>query len=319
MHPLILSLTCLSAPLVFAGLPIAQEVDEGKLYRNEGHMDVIPWEGDSSYTDDVDLDVPELPPPGFAEPPAPPPSPLQDLVIDLKNPTFSQGTITTEEGGVVSGPGIRIQARKISYTNKIEQGVRVQKIVAEGDLMMEYGERAFVGSRLEYDFVTKTGTLSHGKTFVDIWFLGGDKIELKEDGSFYISNAFITTCEDQNNTWEINAKSVNITEDKLLSAKNIRFRFLKVPLLWLPSFKSNLKAFSDPPIRYKVIWDKGLGPRVTMRYRVFSWRELNLFTRLDYRLKRGLGGAFESEYFSNDGRTTFVTRSYGAARQNIPR
>jgi hypothetical protein len=245
-------------------------------------LDEIPWDGDSSYTDDVDLDVPEITPPGFGEPPPPPPPPspfLQELTIDLKNPVFAHGVITTEEGGVITGQGIRIQARKIEYTNKIENGIRMQKIVAEGDLMMEYSNRAFVGSRLEYDFATRTGTLSDGKTFVDIWFLGGDKIELKEDGSFFISNAFITTCEDQENTWEINAKSVKITEDKLLAAKNIRFRFFKVPLLWLPSFKSNLKAFSDPPVRYKVIWDKGLGPRFTMRYRVFSWRDLNLLRR----------------------------------------
>ena len=97
--------------------------------------------------------------------------------------------------------------------------------------------------------------------------------------------------------WEINAKKVKITEDYLLSARNIRFRFFKIPLFWLPSFKSNLKAFSDPPIRYKVVWDKGLGPRLTMRYRVFSWRDFNLFFRLDYRLKRGFGGPLESEYF----------------------
>ncbi len=272
-----------------------------------------------SLTDDVDLDEPE---PSAELAPAPRKTPFetlpQELVIDLKNPMFAHGVITTTEGGVISGQGMRIQARKIEYTNKIENGIRIQKIVAEDDLMMEYSDRAFVGSRLEYDFISKTGVLYNGKTFVDIWFLGGDKIELQADGTFYISNAFVTTCEDQDNTWEINAKTVKITEDKLLSAKNIRFRFFKVPLFWLPSFKSNLKAFSDPPIRYKVVWDKGLGPRLTMRYRIYSWRDLNLFFRLDYRLKRGLGGALESEYTSPDHNTTFVTRSYGARDKSFP-
>ncbi len=287
-----------------------------------------------SLSDDVDLDEPEPLPPEQSQAPVepgpyqlehlPPASPFsqsplpQELVIDLKNPVFAHGVITTEEGGVISGQGIRIQARKIEYTNKIENGIRIQKIVAEEDLMMEYANRAFVGSRLEYDFINKIGVLYNGKTFVDIWFLGGDKIELQEDGTFYISNAFVTTCEDQDNTWEINAKTVKITEDKFLAARNIRFRFFKVPLFWLPAFKSNLKAFSDPPIRYKVVWDKGLGPRLTMRYRVFSWRDLNLFFRLDYRIKRGFGGAFESEYSPPDHSTTFVTRSYGAHDKSFP-
>jgi len=288
-----------------------------------------------SLSDDVDLDEPE-PPPQEQTAPSPvapkinpleyPPQALpfsqpslsQELVIDLKNPLFAHGVITTEEGGVITGQGIRIQARKIEYINKIENGIRIQRIIAEEDLMMEYANRAFVGTRLEYDFIQKTGVLYNGKTFVDIWFLGGDKIELQEDGTFYISNAFVTTCEDQDNTWEINAKSVKITEEKFLAARNIRFRFFKVPLFWLPSFKSNLKAFSDPPIRYKVVWDKGLGPRLTMRYRVFSWKDLDLFFRLDYRIKRGFGGAFESEYSLPDHSTVFVTRSYGAHDKSFP-
>ncbi|GEM_PF-286200 len=328
MHQLLISLAFATSLAVLNADQLPKDAaynedftDGGELYKNEDRVDEIPWEGDSSYTDDVDLDVPGEDPPGFGETAPSPSSPLptqQELTIDLKNPVFSHGKITTDEGGVISGQGIRIQAQNIEYTNKIENGVRIQKIIAEGDLMMDYSNRAFVGSRLEYDFVTQTGILTNGKTFVDIWFLGGDKIELREDGSYFISNAFITTCESQENTWEINAQTVKITEEKLLSAKNIRFRFFKVPLFWLPSFKSNLKAFSDPPIRYKVIWDKGLGPRFTMRYRVYSWRDLNLFFRLDYRLKRGFGGAFESEYFSPDKATTFVTRSYGAHDKIFP-
>lgn len=270
------------------------------------------------YSEDVEVDPPFD---HYTPPPIPPPpvnTEPDQLTIDLKNPSFVQGVIRTDEGGIVSAPGLRIQAKHIEYTNKIENGVRIQKITAEGDLMMDYADRAFVGSRLEFDFVKKTGTLWHGKTFVDMWFLGGDRIDLKQDGSFYIYNAFVTTSEDQDNTWEINATKVKITEDYLMSARNIRFRFFKVPLFWLPSFKSNLKAFTDPPIKYKVVWDKGLGPRLTMRYRFFSWRDLNLFFRLDYRIKRGFGGALESEYFTPDGLTTFVTRSYGARDKSFP-
>ncbi len=242
----------------------------------------------------------------------------KEFTVNLKDPTFSQGTITTDQGGVITSENMRVQAQKISYTNRIEQGLPVQKIVAEGDLLMEYGNRAFVGKRLEYDFISKTGTLWDGKTFVDLWFLGGERIDLKEDGSYFIYNAYITTCESQENTWEINAGMVSITKEHLLTANNIRFRFVKLPVFWLPSFKSNLKVFTDPPIRYKLTWDKGLGPRATMRYKIYSWEQFNLFFRLDYRLKRGLGGALESEYYSMDKRTTFITKSYGAHDKTVP-
>lgn len=324
MHPLLRYLLLSTVPLTLIGEPLPiSETDnfpiEDNTYESEGTSHDIPYTGGSSFTDDIDLDGPEVPSPEF-QPPAniAPTHPAEEFSVDLKNPRFSQGVISTEEGGVITGPFMRIQAQKIVYTNRMDQGVHIQTIEAEGDLLMEYAGRAFVGSKLEFDCVKKTGTLYDGKTFVDIWFLGGDRIELKEDGSFYITGAFITTSENQESLWDINAKTMKVTEEKLLSAKNIRFRFLKIPLFWLPSFKSSLKKFSEPPVRYKVIWDKSLGPRATVRYRVLSWEDINLFLRADYRWGRGWGGAVESEYFSKETSTTFVTRSYGAHDKEFP-
>jgi hypothetical protein len=55
-----------------------------------------------------------------------------------------------------------------------------------------------------------------------------------------------------------------------------------------------------------------------MRYRLFSWKDLDLFFRLDYRLKRGFGAAIESEYYSTDERTVFLTKNYGAHDKSVP-
>ena len=110
----------------------------------------------------------------------------EDLELNLKDPVFTQGVLKTSQGGVITAEGIRIQAQNLEYTNKIENGVRILKVVAEGELMMEFGGRIFVGDKLEFDFHSKTGTLWNGCTDVDIWFLGGDKIELQKDGSYYI-------------------------------------------------------------------------------------------------------------------------------------
>lgn len=241
-----------------------------------------------------------------------------DLEIDLKEPIFSQGVIKTDKGGIISSKDLRIQAKTIEYTNKIENGIRVQKIVAETDLMMEFGGRFFVGDKLEFDLISKTGTLWKGRTDVDVWFVGGEKIQLEKDGSYTIHEAFITTSESQENLWEINSQSVKISKEHVLFANNIRFKFFKIPLLWLPAFRSNLGIFSDPPIKYRLVWDKGLGPRATMRYRILSWRDLNIFFRLDYRLSRGFGAAVESEYYTPDDRTVFITRSYGAHDKIVP-
>ncbi len=244
--------------------------------------------------------------------------PAKELEIHLKDPHFKEGVLTTDQGGVVSAEGFRIQAEKITFINKIENGLPVKRVVAENNLLLEFAGKAFVGEKLEFDFLTHTGTLWGGKTTFDVWFIGGEKIELKSDGTYHICKAFLTTSTNSDFLWDIHAGNVSVTQKDMLTANNIFVRFNHLPIFWLPSFKANLRFFKNPPVRYKIVWDKGLGPRVTMRYRIYSWSDFNLYFRLDYRLTKGLGAALESDYFSPDGNTTFVTKSYVAKDKSVP-
>lgn len=242
----------------------------------------------------------------------------EEYKVDLKDPVFTQGIITTDQGGVISSPTMRIQARKLEYTNRVENGLPVKKVVAEGDLLLEYEGRAFVGKKLEYDFVTKTGTMTEGRTSTEYWFIGGKEIELQSDGSFLITEAFLTTVEGQNPWWEIHSGKINISNSNILSANSINFRFFRTPLLWLPSFKLNLKFFKDSPIRYKFIWDQVLKQKISMRYELYSTENFTLFGRFDYRFKLGPGAAIETDYHSTNARTRFQTKTYGAFDKIIP-
>src|SRR5271157_2387204 len=87
---------------------------------------------------------------------SPPPS---EITVDLRNPIYKNGVLFTEEGGVIRGQDLRIQAKSIQYTKREEAGVAIHKIEAEGDLMIQYHGRIFVGSELEYDLIKKTGTI----------------------------------------------------------------------------------------------------------------------------------------------------------------
>jgi hypothetical protein len=170
---------------------------------------------------------------------------------------------------------------------------------------------------LQYDFVQGKGTIWDGRSVEGMWFIGGERVDLEGRGNYAVYNAFLTTCEGTEPFWQVSAKSASLSEGSLLKSSSVSVNFFDVPFFWLPSFKTNLKVLYNPPIRYKVVWDKGLGPRITMRYRAFSWENFGLFLRLDYRLTKGPGAAIESEYFSPDSKTVFVTRSYGAFDKEV--
>lgn len=240
-------------------------------------------------------------------------NPKKTLIIELNNPSYKNGILTTHDGGVIRNSEIRIQAKTIQYT-RIEGDVPIHKIEAESDLMVQYKNKVYIGEELEYDFIKNEGTIYQGKTFSSPWYIGGDKIDLKNNGTYRVKNVFLTTCENRDSTWDIHAGKVEVINQQLLKANDIQFRFFKVPTFWLPSFKTNLKKFfSTPLIRYKLNYDKHSGVRGSMRYRLYSWKDFALFGRVDYRFKKGFGGAIETEYFSKENKTSLITRSYLAS------
>lgn len=227
----------------------------------------------------------------------------EEYEINLLEPLYKEGTIATDKGGIISAPGIRIQARSISYQPQKE-------VIAEGDLLIEYGGRILAGSRLEYDFKEHRGLLYQGRTQIDIWFISGDEIYLNPDHSLSICNATVTTSENAEPEWRVGAQYLSLTRDQQLATKNVTVSIYQLPLFWIPSLKANLKQFHDVPFTYAIIWDKGQDPKLSMRYRLYSWENFNLYFRADLRASRGLGGALESTYLSPDKLTRFDTRSY---------
>jgi len=248
----------------------------------------------------------------------------EKFIINLKDPVYSEGVVKTDQGGVIEASDLRIQARKLIYTNTKE----IRKVCAEGDLMMEYRGHYFVGDKLEFDLKNRTGYLINGRTKLDVWYMGGHLLELCDNGEYYIENGFVTTTPNRANPWRIAAEAATITDNRNIRAQNVTLRVGNAPLFWFPFYRGNLNRFTDPPIRYRLLYDKGLGPRFSFRWRFFSTETFGAYARFDYRFpftfeeKRkgavGPGGALEADYKSKNKRTLFQTRNYGALDKNFP-
>jgi hypothetical protein len=235
---------------------------------------------------------------------------IKKLTLNLRNPTFSDGILSTKDGGVICSSKIRIQARNIQYVKRKEKDKLIHTLVADRDLLVTYQDHVFAGDKIEFDFVKQEGTIYNATTFRSPWYLSGDRIDLKSDGTYHINNVSITSCENVNSSWDIHAQKVDIQNDTI-AANNIKFRFFNIPVLWIPSFSINLKKyFAAPVLRYKIDWDKANGPKIGIRYRAYSYEDFALFLRFEYRLKKGPGGTLEAEYFPSDSKTAFVTKNY---------
>jgi hypothetical protein len=239
------------------------------------------------------------------------------VTVDLREPTYIEGVIKTEQGGVITSPNMRIQGMNITYTRKIIDGLPVLNVVVEGDILLEYYNYVFVGERLEYDFQTKTGVMINGRSAIEPWFFGGERIDLLADGTYVIINGYITTSENLDNEWQIKVENAVISDDQFLRAKNIQLRLGNIPVLWLPCFNANLNYIFDTPLKWRVRWGGSQGPRVGFIYEIFTWKEFKVLLRLDYRLTRGLGGGIETAYETPDNHERFYTSNYVARDSSI--
>ena len=249
-----------------------------------------------------------------------------EITVDLKNPQFVDGQLHTHEGGVVSGKNLRLQAQHISYKSTVEDGVPKRIIEASGDLFIVFQQKPFVAKSIVYDFVSGTGTLYDGRTYVDLWYLGGEEFFLNPDGSFEAQNAFITTSANLNSSWQFHSSSLKVNKKRTLSLKNLKLKLFKIPVFWMPTFKASLRFLKDPMIKYKLTWDKSIGPRATVRYQFISSERFDLFLRGDYRIagtgnhsiKSAFGGAIESIYKDPNQNTQFLTRNFFANDRIVP-
>ncbi len=231
---------------------------------------------------------------------------LLAITVDLREPIYEEGVLKTDKGGVISGPNLRIQAMRITYTRKDE----IEFVEAEGDVMIEVSGYVFVGRRIEYDLIRRTGILYNGRTGIEPWFFGGKEILLLPDGDYKIIDGFATTSENFETEWEISSDEAIVKEQRYLSARNVYFKFIQLPVLWLPALKVNLDYIFDNPIRYSVYFGGSQGPRIGLAYEVFSWNGWQTFFHLDYRTRRGWGGGIETNYFSEDGNQELQTINY---------
>ncbi len=244
--------------------------------------------------------------------------PLPDgVTINLRNPTYSDGILKTTEGGVVEGCDVRIQGECITAVKRSVEGEEQFQVHAENNLMLEYGDKVFIGSEIDYDFVSRQGYVRNARSAFSPWYMGADCIEFLSDGSLVMYNGYVTTSDKQDPDWRISLKEARLSHNRFLTGHHMMVRLLHLPLFYLPYLQTHLDSILDSPIRYRLRWGGEQGVRIGFAYKLFEWKCMQTFLRFDYRLSKGPGGALETQY-SNPARCEeFLSRNYIARDSSV--
>lgn len=245
------------------------------------------------------------------EPPLPHYNLDENVIVDLVDPLYEEGVLSTESGGVLTATGLRIQAQKITYVRNLEADPPVFTVICSGNLLVDYREWTLVGDTFFYDFVTQSGSLTQGKTASPPWYIGGREILMEED-ELIILDGFITTSEGEIEDVVVRSPKISITPDRILTASYITLRLNDTPIFWLPSFELDMKNIGRSPLAVKFGWGGFLGSNLSLLYRFPSWGDFEITARLDAFFGKGMGGGIETAYDPPSRPTLFFTRNYYA-------
>jgi hypothetical protein len=236
----------------------------------------------------------------------------KSMKVELRNPTYNDGVLKTSEGGIIEGSDFYLQARNITYVRQDKTGAPINKIYADGELYFVWHGRPYIGEKIDFDVNTRIIVITNGCTLVAPWYVGGKTINLNPEGSGIITDAFLTTSENEKNDWSVKSKKVDLSKGGKVKAKDVGFFFVRLPILWLPTFSTDLKKGHSSPIKYQFRLGGPLGPRVGLSYNLYHENHIKADLLLDLLLRKGIGGGVVVNYENPNKKEKFTAYNYVA-------
>jgi len=236
-----------------------------------------------------------------------PPCPLvvdeeEAIVVDLQDPVYEGGILSTDQGGVLTTKNLRIQARHITYNQ--------QTVACHGDLLIDLCGQLFIGDSLSFDFTTQSGVILCAKTAYFPWQVRGERILIYGDGHFVVENGLLTTSEGDRSEVALVAKRMRINPSRVLTCSSVKAKLCNKTVFALPAFTFDLTTLRPPPIQMGVGWGGYLGTYLSLRYHLLRLANFNGYLRLDGFLDHGMGVGAETDYNPSAAPASFYTRNY---------
>jgi hypothetical protein len=158
---------------------------------------------------------------------------------------------------------------------------------AEGDVRFERGSEAWSGAKLHYNFRTGEGDFGTFSSFLYPFYVKAQSSRRVSEEEYLLHNAVLTTCEGPNPKSHFTAATVRLVPGRRIHARHVFVYVGDVPVFYTPVWSQNL---GDPNFISVV---PGFNSRFSaflltaFNYRLT--RNLEASTRVDVRLRRGLG------------------------------
>ncbi|MFC1708699.1 LPS-assembly protein LptD [Candidatus Omnitrophota bacterium] len=235
--------------------------------------------------------------------------------------------ISASISGICYAEDLKKQRPVVVNGDKVEYFTELEKIVAEGNISIEYGtailtcdritvftktkdafaegnvrledERGLIkGKNVFYNFDTKLGKIVEANIKAAPYYGTAPEVE-KFSTKFILIDGDITTCNLDEPHYRIHAREIEIFPEEKIIAKGATFLAGNVPMMYFPRYVQYIKdrrhGFSFTPGQSKE-W----GNYLLSAYRFYLKDDLRGILHFDWRGNKGFGGGIEMELLSQE-------------------
>jgi LPS-assembly protein len=134
------------------------------------------------------------------------------------------------------------------FADHVEYNETTYEALARGNVQFDYRNQHLSATEAHFNFKTGHGTFQHVRGAVRIERVPNpdvlitpnpvsfeaDEVERVNESVYRITRARLTVCDPAHPKWEFYAPSATLTVDKSVALVNANFRFLRIPLVYLP-------------------------------------------------------------------------------------
>jgi len=205
-----------------------------------------------------------------------------------------------ESGRIIAEGNVVVTYGEVKLTcGKIEVNTVIRKAFCTGKVIVADPKGTLSGECVKYDFAKKRGEVLSGEINAFPWFGEAEKTSRVGDNEFVFYNGYVTTCDLDKPHYRIKAKEVRVFPDEKIIAKNVVFYINEVPVLWFPYYYHPIVQ-SRSKVQFMPGQSTDWGNFVLSSWRKYIVGESRVDISVDYRSKKGFAEGANFYYRMED-------------------
>ncbi|MBU1783852.1 MAG: LPS assembly protein LptD [Candidatus Omnitrophica bacterium] len=219
----------------------------------------------------------------------------QPIIVDGDKVEFFE-----RENKIVAEGNVSIEYGEVTLKcDSIEVNTKTQKAACRGNVRIEHSAGVLTGDYIVYDLLNKRGEILEGEVKAFPWFGQAEETARVGDNEYLLKKGSVSTCDLDSPHYRIEAKEIRVFPDDKVIAKNAVVYIGKVPVMWFPYYYHPI-INTRAKVQFIPGRSSDWGYFLLSAWRFYLKGNTRVDALLDYRTKKGFAEGANLYYFMND-------------------